>query len=128
MIEALATLGQYSIAQREGTDESHLQTLVDDPKTSTRYKHVLFVTFDAAKDYSFTGVEYEEYQKRKFASISTRKVLPTGRMSRRRQGLPQKSKKPLIIRSRNGLKTHWMTISCGRIKQITHSCSSSPML
>ena len=78
MIEALATLGQYSIAQREGTDESHLQTLVDDPKTSTRYKHVLFVTFDAAIDYSFTGVEYEEYSKEKICEYLYKKGAPNG--------------------------------------------------
>lgn len=78
MIEALATLGQYSIAQRPGSDKNHLQTLVDDPKTSTRYKHVLFATFDAANDYSFTRVEYEEYSKEKIWKYLYKKGAPNG--------------------------------------------------
>jgi CRISPR-associated protein Csh1 len=65
VIEALAELGKYALKQRESSEDTRLTTLIRDPASSPRYKHVFFIAFDAENAYRYTGIEYEQYSKDK---------------------------------------------------------------
>ena len=78
MIEALAALGRRSIAQWGSIDESNLRTLIDNPASTPRYKHVLLITFDSANDCRFVRVEYEEYSKERIYEYLYKKGAPNG--------------------------------------------------
>ena len=87
MNEALAALGKYSLAHRH-TPKNRLQTLVEDPASTPRYKHVLLIKFDSANEYRYTGVDYEEYSKEKICKYLYKKrasngpdVTPTARVA-----------------------------------------------
>lgn len=78
MIDALLELGKWAVAQDNRDLSDPIDILIDNPKTSDRYKHVLLITLDALNAYAYVGVEIEEFTKEKLSRYLYKRGSPRG--------------------------------------------------
>ena len=90
MIESLLDVGKYALSRDKKNINDVVDILVENPASSDLYKHILTIDLDKkGKEFKFSGVELEEYSKKKIKKYLYRRgsssngpdITPTSRVT-----------------------------------------------
>lgn len=66
MIEAIKEIGEYALKKNNQNPEDPLDIIIEDPATSSAYKHVLAIILNETENgFEYGGIQQEEYSKEK---------------------------------------------------------------
>ncbi len=66
MIEAIKEIGEYALGKNNLNPENPIEVIVEDPASTTAYKHVLAILLNETEDgFEYGGIQQEEYSKEK---------------------------------------------------------------
>jgi len=79
LIESLKGLGEYSLKKSNKDITQLLDIIVEDPASTTNYKHILAILLEKVNDsFIYVGVNLEEYTKEKIGKYLYRQGSPRG--------------------------------------------------